>query len=270
MAIIAVGSPDKGQSNDITLTRSELVTKVTNLGADAYFQDPNNWKSVVLTYRTDSGNQVNDVVFDGQLGAPIGDFNPSADARDLWIVQSISIVDFDNGSYRIEKSDLTEPEFADIDFGVQPIGDLITNTSPADTANLIGFTLGQTFEYVSNFNLSDVILQIRKATGSPTGNAVVSVYESKAKSVLYGTSDSLDVSTLSASYQDSTFTFSTPISGLLANTSYYFELDLSGVTQDGSNFLQTLISFTSTYPDGNLVTNGTDGSEDFNFVIRGN
>ena len=114
MAIISYADLAKGQDNDITLTVSELLTKVTALGLDTYYRETSNWSKVILTYTTELG-QVNDVVFDIVANTLIGNFNPSSTSQDIWNISSLTILDHDNGSVMIEKSNLNEPEFAEID-----------------------------------------------------------------------------------------------------------------------------------------------------------
>jgi hypothetical protein len=117
MAIITkIGSFEKGLENVIELTKSELETKANAI--DSYFGDSTNWSKVIITYKTDEGEQVNYVVFDASEVTPQGLMNPTLKGRDTWIVQSLTILDKDNGYVKFLKGELTEPEFADIVFNV--------------------------------------------------------------------------------------------------------------------------------------------------------
>jgi hypothetical protein len=100
-------SIEKGQSNVITLNKALLNAEFTN----TYFDVLTNWKSVIGTYKTPEG-QINDVVFDASEASPQGDFNPSALAQNSdWEIQSITIQDFDNGSLKLLRGDLTTVDF---------------------------------------------------------------------------------------------------------------------------------------------------------------
>lgn len=96
----------KGQSNTVTLNKASLNT----LFSDVYFDVLTNWKSVIATYKSVDG-QLNDVVFD-TVNDLAGDFNPSSLAVDsTWEIQSITIVDFDNGYLKLLRGDLTTADF---------------------------------------------------------------------------------------------------------------------------------------------------------------
>jgi|13_taG_2_1085334.scaffolds.fasta_scaffold03013_5 hypothetical protein len=103
-------SPEKGISNEATLIKSQLLleTKVAN---DPYFSVGSNWNKVVVTFKTDEGGQTNDLVFDGTLSNPTGNFDPSSVARDVWEVQSVKIMDFDGGYLKLNRGDLTVEDF---------------------------------------------------------------------------------------------------------------------------------------------------------------
>ena len=115
---------DKGIENVITLNKADLASD-TKVVADSYYSDQNNWKNVYITYKTPEGGQVNDVIFDASEASPVGSFNPTLKARDTWEVQSVTIQDFDNGSLKLLRGDLTVAEF-DIVFGA--MGYLFSDT----------------------------------------------------------------------------------------------------------------------------------------------
>jgi len=107
-------SPTKGQDNLATLDKSQLllVTKVAN---DAYFSDGSNWKYVVVKYKSDVGNQIQTLIFDGKVANPTASFNPTEKARDTFEVQSVTIYDFDSGKLSLLRDELVVGDF-DVDF----------------------------------------------------------------------------------------------------------------------------------------------------------
>lgn len=107
----------KGTNNVFTLTVADLEAKVLALGGDAYYQASTNWRTVIVTYESSTGNQVNDIVFDIEGAVLTGDFDPSSLCRDVWTISYVTILDYDSGFYRINSADLTEtPDFDDISF----------------------------------------------------------------------------------------------------------------------------------------------------------
>jgi hypothetical protein len=111
MAILTIPSITKGQSNVINLSKSELALNAKVI-ADSYFSVQSNWNKIIVTYQCDSGKQKNDCIFDASLGSPVGDFDVSSIARDgNWEVQSLTIMDFDNGYLKLLRGDLTTAEF---------------------------------------------------------------------------------------------------------------------------------------------------------------
>jgi len=157
MAIITKPvSIDKGTENVITLNKADLASDA-KVVADSYFSDQNNWKSVYVVYKSTLGNQVNDVVFDPSESSPTGNFNPSLKSFDTWEVQSITILDFDNGSLYIFRDDLTV-----VDFDIN-LGDLIapTLTSVSIISNNVDTTKSLTGDEITmSFTSSEPIQNI--------------------------------------------------------------------------------------------------------------
>ena len=134
MAIITKPSAiDKGVENVITLNKADLASD-TKVVADSYFSDQNNWNTIYITYKTPEG-QVNDVIFDASEASPVGSFNPSLKGRDAWEVQSVTIQDFDNGSLKLLRGDLTVAEF-DIAFNVAATTQSAFDPSVSSSSNL--------------------------------------------------------------------------------------------------------------------------------------
>lgn len=114
----------KGQDNVITLNKASLNALFT----DAYFDVADNWKSIIVSYLSQDG-QINDVSFDAIEVSPTGNFNPTDKSIDsTWEIQSITILDFDNGSLKLLRGDLTV-----VDFDIV-ISSILTTQSAFDPA----------------------------------------------------------------------------------------------------------------------------------------
>jgi hypothetical protein len=93
----------KGENNEVTLSKSDLAQQVSDL----YFQEPANWKQVVLFYETSEGKQRKVLVYDASQGTPAANFNISERARDEWQIKRVAFYDFDGGSLTINRDNLT-------------------------------------------------------------------------------------------------------------------------------------------------------------------
>jgi hypothetical protein len=114
-------SIQKGEVAEFTLTRSDLLTIVSNFTDDAYFEDTGNWFRVNFKYKSSPGNQYEIVEFDGQQSTPVGKFLVSTTALDTFKLLSVDILDFDGGSIRIPRSYFTQLSFdpdIDVDLSV--------------------------------------------------------------------------------------------------------------------------------------------------------
>lgn len=107
-------SIQKNQSAQFVLNKTEL-SQLPSILADTYFSDTSNWKEVILSYKSTTGNQNQILKFDATLSSPSYNLLVSEKAKDLFQVQRITIVDFDNGSIKIPRSQLTVSDF-DISF----------------------------------------------------------------------------------------------------------------------------------------------------------
>lgn len=114
MAIITKPSIYKGQSATFTLSKSELLQHPAVV-ADSYFSDSANWYRVNAVYKSSPGSQYEIVEFDASLATPVGSFLVSSQARDLFQIQKLVILDFDGGFLEIPRSDLVSSQF-DISF----------------------------------------------------------------------------------------------------------------------------------------------------------
>jgi hypothetical protein len=104
--ITKAGSPVKGSPIQFTLDKTALAAIVT----DAYYADEDNWKEVVLNYKSSTGKQKEIIKFDATLALPISNFKTSVKSLDDFEIHNIIIKDFDNGSFKIPRSALTSPE----------------------------------------------------------------------------------------------------------------------------------------------------------------
>lgn len=99
----------KNTAATFTLSKATLASNPAI--TDVYFQDTNNWKSVILVYQSSVGDQREILVFDATIASPTASFLVSEKARDIFQIKRIIIKDFDGGSFEIERSSLTTVEF---------------------------------------------------------------------------------------------------------------------------------------------------------------
>jgi hypothetical protein len=118
MAIITKPTIAKGQANEIDLSKSDLaaVSKVVN---DSYFSDQTNWSKVAMEYESDTGEQIEMLIFDASQESPKANFEVSEKAKDNWQVKSVIIMDFDGGYLKLGRGDLT---VADFDIALGSVG----------------------------------------------------------------------------------------------------------------------------------------------------
>ena len=105
--ITKAGAPEKGSPTEFTLDKTALAAIV----ADAYYADEDNWKEVVLNYKSSTGNQKEIVKFDASLASPTANFAVSLKAKDVFEIHKIVIKDFDGGSIVIPRSALVVADF---------------------------------------------------------------------------------------------------------------------------------------------------------------
>jgi len=122
MAIITKPTISKGQANEFDLSKSDLaaVSKVVN---DSYFSDQANWSKVAMEYESDTGEQIEMLIFDASQESPKANFEVSEKAKDNWQVKSVIIMDFDGGYLKLGRGDLTVEEF---DIALGDVGGDIT------------------------------------------------------------------------------------------------------------------------------------------------
>lgn len=137
---------------------------------------------------------------------------------------------------------------------------------------------GQRFLATQNGEITSAQLHLKGA--SPSGNITLRVYDDAAgfPGTLLGTSDAFDSSTLytgaTLPYPAATFTFSTPVTGIIAGNNYHIVLRTD-------TFTGSLIEFegnsSDLYSDGYVVFSNNNGAswsdlspEDYEFSVDGN
>lgn len=138
----------KGLPATFTLNKSQVLA-LSIVSNDDYFSDSSNWKKIILKYESSEGKQQELVRFDATLASPTGFFLVSEQARDLFEIKSLKIVDFDGDVLVVPRSSLVAAEF-DVDFG-EPV---FTGTYLTYELNTVGATLNATGG-VSGGNPSD-------------------------------------------------------------------------------------------------------------------
>lgn len=104
-------SIEKGVVAQFTLSRSALLSIVSNFTDDSYFEDTGNWFRVNFKYKSSPGSQYEIVEFNGQQANPTGNFLVSPTALDTFLLLSVDILDFDGGILRIPRSYFTQQAF---------------------------------------------------------------------------------------------------------------------------------------------------------------
>jgi hypothetical protein len=105
----------KGVPAIFTLDKDALAS-LPSVAGSAYYSDTTNWNKVILNYGSSVNNQFHIVTFDATQVAPEGYFLASDKAENIFNIISISIIDFDNGVFRIPNTELVPAEFL-IDMG---------------------------------------------------------------------------------------------------------------------------------------------------------
>jgi hypothetical protein len=100
----------KAQPATITLNKQQLAL-VPSVASDSYFSNQTNWKEVVVYYKSTQGNQKEVLKFDATLESPQTTFLVSNKSRNNFNVQKIDILDFDEGSIVVNRSELITSEF---------------------------------------------------------------------------------------------------------------------------------------------------------------
>lgn len=179
MAIITKpGSILKGSGATITLNKSQLAA-LAPVAADAYYSDSTNWFKVHIKYKSSTSSQFELLKFDATVASPEAEFLVSDKANDVFNVDYIDILDFDNGIFRVEDSSLNSSEF-EIDMGsvtppasftyinyninpfgyiVSPTGGVTSGSVPYGDDQFIKSSINESvgdFEYQWDFNWTGI------------------------------------------------------------------------------------------------------------------
>lgn len=103
----------KGSPATFTLSKADLLL-VPSVAASPYYSISSNWESVILNYQSSTLNQPETVFFDATQLSPTGIFDVALSALDIFLIQSILIVDFQGGVFTVPRSELNPAEF-DVD-----------------------------------------------------------------------------------------------------------------------------------------------------------
>jgi hypothetical protein len=104
----------KGTDVSFTLFKTNLVNNSV-VSSDDYFNDFSNWKRVNLNYVSTEGNQIKIVTFNDEDGFFDGTFSSSDKVRNSFIIESITIIDYDGQFLKIDREFLNSEDF-DITF----------------------------------------------------------------------------------------------------------------------------------------------------------
>lgn len=104
----------KGTQVTCTLIRAGLLT-VQSVSTDAYFSNVANWKDITINYRGIGNNQVKTLRFDGRISTSSAVLRISLKAKAGFQVESIIIVDFDEGRRVIRREELSQVILGEVD-----------------------------------------------------------------------------------------------------------------------------------------------------------
>jgi hypothetical protein len=114
MAIITKPTIVKGTPATISLDKAELAAHPL-VSSNSYFSNMNKWRKVEIIYISSPGNQSKNVEFDATVASPTGSILCTLKARDIFEVEKLLIIDFDNGVLQIPRASLDVLDF-DISF----------------------------------------------------------------------------------------------------------------------------------------------------------
>lgn len=122
MAIISKPSTIvKGTAAEFTLFKGDLVNNYV-VSSDVHFSDFTNWMSVNLNYKSTEGNQRKVVTFNSFEDFAPAMFFASEKARDVFQIESITIIDFDGDMLIVPRDALNTLQF-DIDMSTNSESD---------------------------------------------------------------------------------------------------------------------------------------------------
>lgn len=114
------------------------------------------------------------------------------------------------------------------------ITQITTGTSSGYTANTPNYFLGQSIGvyHTNPTNVYSITVYLKASAGSPSGNAEMQLWYGHP--TLLGTSNSINLNTLTSTFAPYTFIFPTPVNIGISGNIYFF-LDVLGTNLNGSN-----------------------------------
>ena len=138
----------RGTQSTITLDKTALFA-LTSIQADAYFSLPENVSKAKFTYKSPTGMQFAEAIFDIQATEPVSKIKFSAHARTSFTLSDIVLYDFDGGYLKVAASDI--PAGLDLSFvrsGMTLVldmeGDGIHNEAGPQAVTLVGSAAAST------------------------------------------------------------------------------------------------------------------------------
>jgi hypothetical protein len=111
MAIITKpGVVTRNSPATFTLNKTELAS-ISSVASDPYFTNIANWKKVKLFYMSSTSNQMETVIFDATQASPQSDFLVSDKSIGNFLIQKITIEDFDRGYHIVKRDELVTSDF---------------------------------------------------------------------------------------------------------------------------------------------------------------
>lgn len=116
MLLTVPATVTKGVPAIISLDKAALFS-LAAVSADPYFSNPANVRDVFVEFNSDPGNQRKILRFDLSSVTPTAKFLATAHAQDVFLLERILLVDFDEGTLAVERASL--PSGLDISLIVQ-------------------------------------------------------------------------------------------------------------------------------------------------------
>jgi len=226
----------KGSPATFTLDKTALAL-VASVAASPYYSVQTNWRAVQLNYQGVGSTQSESVIFDASLASPTSVFDIVTQGVDIFNIESISIIDFQNGYFIIPRSELTVVDF-DVDMSAAPSPSLYAR----DFVTLNSF---QPYESVSGSGGSYSVVTeglrfIRSVSGYFTylnsdfigASLPTSTYKLRVYIHSFTGDGNLDVGLMnSGTVAPPSVTNNISNSVLLANVGGYVDVDIVGIAQ---------------------------------------
>lgn len=114
MAVITKPAVSRGTKATFTLNKTDLLANSVVSG-NGYFSSASVWDTVSLHYKSDTRDQHEEVLFNASEVSPLGDFFVSQYSQGNFLIESLTINDFDGGRLVIPRASLVTADF-DITF----------------------------------------------------------------------------------------------------------------------------------------------------------